>query len=169
MEPNCAALLADLFSLFLWEAKESLLESSISHIVILMILSLSIIKDSRNSPLIFTPKNSPFLRLQNLLQLLLISTYFVLEMRTKTLPPNYLTNVMCLVSTLWITFPFMSSNIPLATVSIHLNSFAMPVVFQTMVTFYHATGPWWQDFCHRVTKLIVCPTHLRNSMADTLI
>ena len=136
MEPNCAALLADLFSLFLWEAKESLLESSISHIVTLMILSLSIIKDSRNSPLIFTPKNSPFLRLQNLLQLLLISTYFVLEMRTKTLPPNYLTNVMCLVSTLWITFPFMSSNIPLATVSIHLNSFAMPVVFQTMVNFF---------------------------------
>ena len=23
--------------------------------------------------------------------------------------------------------------------------------------------------CHRVTKLIICPTHLRNSMADTLI
>ena len=26
-----------------------------------------------------------------------------------------------------------------------------------------------KDFCHRVTKLIVCPTHLRNSVADTLI
>ena len=66
-------------------AKESLLESSISHVVILMTLSLSIIKDLRNSSLIFTPKNSPFLRLQNLLRLLLISTYFLLEMRTTTL------------------------------------------------------------------------------------
>ena len=29
----------------------------------------------------------------------------------------------------------------------------------------------YSDFlsCHRVTKLIVCPTHLRNSMADILI
>ena len=50
-----------------------MLESSISHIVILMILSLSIIKDLMNSSLISTPKKSPFLRLQNLLQLLLIS------------------------------------------------------------------------------------------------
>ena len=82
-------------------AKESLLESSISHIVILMTLSLSIITDLRNSSLIFTPKkNSPFLRLQNLLQLLLISTCFLLEMRTTTLSPNYMTNVMRLVSTL---------------------------------------------------------------------
>ena len=51
-------------------------------------------------------------------------------------------------------------------VSMHLSSFAMPVVAQIIVTFYYATG---QDFCHRVTKLIVCSTHLRNSMADTLI
>ena len=50
-------------------AKESLLENS--HIVILMTLSLSIIKDLRNSSLIFTLKSSPFLRLQNLLQFLL--------------------------------------------------------------------------------------------------
>ena len=43
------------------------------------------------------------------------------------------------------------------------------IFVQIIVTFYHATGPWYQDFCHRVTKLIVCPTHLRNFMADTLI
>ena len=54
-------------------------------------------------------------------------------------------------------------------VTMHLSSFAMPVVAQIMVTFYHATGPLWQDFCHSVTTLIVCPTHLRNSMVDTLI
>ena len=40
------------------KANESLLESSIYHTIILMILSLSIIKDLRNSFLIFTPKNS---------------------------------------------------------------------------------------------------------------
>ena len=53
----------------------------------------------------------------------------------------------------------------------HLSSFVMPVVVQIIVTSYHATGPWLQDldFCHRVTMLIVCPTHLRNSMTDTLI
>ena len=58
------------------KAKESLLESSIYHTVILMTLSLSIIKDLRSSFLIFTPKNSQFLKPQNLLQLLLISICF---------------------------------------------------------------------------------------------
>ena len=123
MGTNCATLLADLF-LYSYEneflinslrrVKESLLESSVSHTVILMILSLSIIKDLRNSSLIFTPKNSPFLRLQNLLQLLLISTYFLLEMRTTTLPPNYMTNVMDAFDFYIVNFPVMSRNIPLA-------------------------------------------------------
>ena len=54
-------------------------------------------------------------------------------------------------------------------VYIHLSSFALPIFAQIIVTFYHATEPLWQDFCRRVTKLIVCPTHLRNSMADRLI
>ena len=49
-------------------------------------------------------------------------------------------------------------------VSVHLSSFAMPIVLQIILTFYHVAGP-----CHRFTKLIVCPTHLRNSMADSLI
>ena len=65
----------------------------------------------------------------------------------------------------------MSSNIPSASsCSVYeFSSFTMPVVVQIIMTFYHATGPWWQDFYHRVTQLIVCPTHLINSMADTLI
>ena len=50
-------------------------------------------------------------------------------------------------------------------VSTHLSSFAMPIAAQIIVTLYYATG---QDCFHRVTKLIVCPTHLRNS-TDTLI
>ena len=59
------------------KAKESLLDSSIYRNVILMTLSLSIIKDLRSSFLTFTPKNSQFLKPQNLLlQLLLISICF---------------------------------------------------------------------------------------------
>ena len=133
-------------------------------------LSLSKIKDWRNASLMFTPKNSPFLRLRNLLQLLLISTYFLLEMRTTTLSPNYMTNVMLLVYTLR-TFPLCQAIFDQhqPTVYEYLSSFAMSVVVQVIVTFYNATGPWWQDFCYRVTKLIVYPTQLRNSVADTLI
>ena len=61
------------------KAKESLLESSIYHTVTSMTLSLLIIKDLRNSFPIFTPKNSQFLKPQNLLQLLLISICFSSE------------------------------------------------------------------------------------------
>ena len=64
------------------KAKESLLESSIYHTIILMTLSLSIIKDLRSSFLIFTPKNSQFLKPQMLLQLLPISIYFSSEIKT---------------------------------------------------------------------------------------
>ena len=42
-----------------------------------------------------------------------------------------------------VNFPFVSSNIPSAQpmMSTHLSSFAMPVVAQIIVNFYHATGP----------------------------
>ena len=84
---NCAPLLADLFFYSyenefldkLIKAKESLLESSIYHTVTSMTLSLLIIKDLRSSFPIFTPKNSQFLKPQNLLQLLLISICFSSE------------------------------------------------------------------------------------------
>ena len=85
---NCAPLLADLFlysyeneflDKLIKEGKESLLEGSIYHIVILTTLSLLIIKDLRSSFLIFTPKNSQFLKPQNLLQLLLILICFSRE------------------------------------------------------------------------------------------
>ena len=61
------------------KAKESLVESSIYHTVTSMTLSLLIIKDLRSSFPIFTPKNSQFLKPQNLLQLLLISICFSSE------------------------------------------------------------------------------------------
>ena len=82
-------------------AKESLLESSIYHIVTLMTLSLSIIKDLRSSFLIFDPKNSQFLKLQNVPQLFLISICFSPEMREA-------------FGFHIVNFPFMSSNIPSA-------------------------------------------------------
>ena len=87
MGTNCAPILADLFFYSyenefldinsLRKAKESLLESSIYHTIISM--TLSKIKDLRSSILIFTPKNSQFLKSQNLLQLLLISICFSSE------------------------------------------------------------------------------------------
>ena len=85
MGTNCAPLLADLFlysyeneflDKLIKEGKRKLLEGSIYHIVILTTLSRLIIKDLRSSFLIFTPKNSQFLKPQNLLQLLLISICF---------------------------------------------------------------------------------------------
>ena len=61
------------------KAKESLLESSIYHTVTSITSSLLIIKELRSSFPIFTPKNSQFLKPQNLLQLLLISICFSSE------------------------------------------------------------------------------------------
>ena len=65
MGTNCA-LLDELIK----EGKRKLARSSIYYTVTLMTFFLSIIKDLRSSFLIFTPKNSQFLKLQNLLQLL---------------------------------------------------------------------------------------------------
>ena len=106
---NCVLLLADLFPYsyenefldkLIKESKRKLARKFNLSYRYTDDLTLSIIKDLMNSSLTSTPKNSPFLRLQNLLQLLLIWTYFLPEMRTTTLPPSYMTNVMRLVSTL---------------------------------------------------------------------
>ena len=70
-----------------------------------------------------------------------------------------------------LNFPFMSSSI--------LSAPAYGVYASQRIRYasccsnysdvYHAKGPLWQDFRHRVIKLIICPTNLRNSMADTLV
>ena len=72
-----------------------------------------------------------------------------------------MTSVVYLASTLWI-IPFRQA---IRHVHQLMLSFAIPVLFKLWWLF--STRPWWQDFCQRVTKLIVCPTHLRNSTADT--
>ena len=70
-----------------------------------------------------------------------------------------------------VNFPFMSSNIPSAPAY---------GVYASQLIRYASCCSNYSDlllrhralvtsFCHRVTKLIVCPTHLRNSMPDTLI
>ena len=106
MGTNCAPLLADLFlysydneflDKFIKEGKRKLARKfNLSYRYIDDLISFNN-KDLMNSSLISTPKKSPFLRLLNLLQLLLISTCFLLEMRTTTLPSNCMTNVMRLV------------------------------------------------------------------------
>ena len=85
MGTNCAPLLADLF-LYSYEnefldklIKEGKRKLARKFTVTSMTLSLLIIKDLRNSFPIFTPKNSQFLKPQNLLQLLLISICFSSE------------------------------------------------------------------------------------------
>ena len=90
-----------------------MLESSIYHTVILMTLSLSIIKDLRSSFLIFAPKNSQFLKPQNLLQLLLISICFSPKIKASIQQPNYMTKRDAFGFHI-VNFPFMSSNMPSA-------------------------------------------------------
>ena len=91
MGTNCTPLLADLFlysyenefsDKLIKEGKKSLLGSSVYHIITLN--NLSIIKDLRSSFLIFTIKNSQFLKPQNLPQLLLILICFSPEIRATT-------------------------------------------------------------------------------------
>ena len=92
-----------------------MLESYTYHTVIFMTLSLSIIKDLRSSFLIFTSKNSQFLRPPNLLQLLPISIYFSSEIKTTN---NNITTKLYDKRDAFgfhiVNFPFMSSNIPSA-------------------------------------------------------
>ena len=80
MGTNCAPLTANLF---LYSYENDLLDRHVKEGKrnLARMLNLS---DLRSSFLIFIPKNSRSLRLQNLLQLLLISTCLLLEMRITT-------------------------------------------------------------------------------------
>ena len=90
MGTNCAPLLADLFlysyeneflDKLIKEGKRNLARKFNLSYRYIMTLSLSIIKDLKSSFLIFTPKNSRFLKPQNLLQLLPISICFSSEIK----------------------------------------------------------------------------------------
>ena len=94
------------------KAKESLLESSIYHTIISMTLSLLIIKDLRSSFPIFTPKNSQFLKPQNLLQLRVISICFSSEIIATITTKLY--DKRDTFGFHVVNFLFMSSNIPSA-------------------------------------------------------
>ena len=93
MGTNCAPLLADLFlysyeneflDKLIKEGKRKLARRFNLSYRYIDDLSLLIIKDLRSSFLIFTPKNSQFLKPQNLLQLLLISICFSREIEATT-------------------------------------------------------------------------------------
>ena len=65
-----------------------------------------------------------------------------------------------------VNFPFMSSNIPSAPAygvyASQLIHYARCCSNYSDFLSHHRALVTRQDFCHRVTKLIVCPTHLRN-------
>ena len=96
---NCAPLLADFFlysyenefldKLIIKEGKRKLARKfNLSYHHIGDLISYNNKRFNEFISDIYPQRNSPFLILRNLLQLLLISTYFLLEMRTTTLPPN---------------------------------------------------------------------------------
>ena len=76
-----------------------------------MTLSLSIINDLRSSFLIFTPKNSQFLKPQNPLQLLFIWIYFSSEIKNNNNITSKLYDKLEAFGFHIVNFPFMSSNI----------------------------------------------------------
>ena len=70
-----------------------------------------------------------------------------------------------------VKFPFMSSNIPSTPgygvcASQHIRYARCCSNYSEFLSRHRALVT---RLCHRVTKLIVCPTHLRNSIADRLI
>ena len=122
MGTNCALLLADMFlysyeneflDKLIKEAKESLLESSIYHTIILTTLFLSVIKDLRSSFLIFTPKE---LTISETKKSTSIASYLdLLFIRDKS---NNITTKLDDKRDAFgfhiVNFPFMPSNIPSA-------------------------------------------------------
>ena len=139
-----------------------MLESSISHIVILMTLFLAIIKDLRNSSLIFTPKE---LTIAETTESTSVASYFDL-LFTKDENSNITTKLYDKCDAFGfqiVNFPFMSSNI---------SSAPAYGVYASQFIRYARCCSNYSNFLSRhralVTKLlIVCPTRLRNSMADT--
>ena len=122
-------------------AKESLLESSIYHTVILMTLFLSIIKDLRSSFLIFTQKNS----ISETTESTSIAFYLdLLFIRDKS------NNITTKLYDKRDAFGFHIVKFPSCQaifhqhqpmVSMHLSTFAMPCVAQVIVTFITPQGP----------------------------
>ena len=97
-----------------------------------MTLSLLIIKDLRSSFPIFTPKE---LTISETTESTSVASYLdLLFIRDNS--NNITTNLYDKRD----TFGFHTVNF-LFISSVHLSSFAMPVVAQIIVTFYHTTGP----------------------------
>ena len=136
-----------------------------------MTLSLSIIKDLRNSFLVFTPKE---LIISETTESTSVASYldllFPRDENNNIITKLYDKHDVFGFHT--VNFPIMSSNIP---------SVAVYGVYGSQFIRYSHCCSNYSDFLyrhralmtrlfyHRFTKLIVCPTNLRNSTADTLI
>ena len=136
--------------------KESSLESAISHTVILMTLPFLMRKDFNRLFLISTSKNSSS-----------IASY--LDWLLTEDENNITTKLFDNRDTCWfhiVNFAFMSNNI-LSAPAYGDIALAMPIFVHIIVTFCPDMGLYSQGFCHRVAKLNICPTQLRNPMTDT--
>ena len=142
------------------KVKESLLESSIYHTVILMTLSLSIIKDLRSSFLIFTPKE---LTISETTESTSVASYLdLLFIRDKS--NNITTKLYDKCDAFGfhiVNFPFMSSNIPSAPAY---------GVYASQLIRYALCCSNYSDFllCHRalVTRMI-SQGYKVNSLSNT--
>ena len=171
MGTNCALLLVNLFLYSsLRRTKESLLESSASHMVTLMALSLSVIKDLRSSFLIFSSKE---LTISETTEFTSVASYLDL-LFTRDKNNNVTTKLYdkrdAFVFHI-VNFPFMSGSIPSAPTY---------GVYASQLIHYARCCSNYSDFLSRhrtlVTRLLSegykvnsCPTHSGNSMADALI
>ena len=135
-----------------------------------MTLSLSIIKDLRSSFLTFTPKNSQFLKPQNLLQLLLTSICFSPEIKVTNIATKLYDKHDAFGFNI-VNFPFISSNIPSAP--------AYGVYASQLICYAHCCSSY-SDLLLRHSVLVTrvlsqgykvnrLSNTFKKSMADTLI
>ena len=125
-----------------------------------MTLSLLIIKDLRSSFLIFTPKNSQFLKPQNLLQLLLILICFSREIEATNITTK-LYDKHDASGFHIVNFPFMSSNIPSAPAY---------GVYASQLVRYARCCSSYSDFliCHRaLVKRLLSQGYKVNHLSNT--
>ena len=94
------------------KAKESLLESSIYHTLILMALSLSMMKDLRSSFLTFTPKDSTYETIESTSVASHLDLLFTRDKSNNIATKLY--DKRDAFGFHIVNFPFMSSNIPSA-------------------------------------------------------
>ena len=131
--------------------KESSLESAISHTVILKTLPFLMTKDFNGLFLISTSKNSSS-----------VASY--LDWLLTEDDNNITTKLFDKCDTCCfhiVNFALISNNIPSAPAYGDI-VLAIPIFVHIIATFCPDMGLYSQGFCHRVAKLNICPTHLKE-------